>query len=104
MLTPTYTVDLARAIRRLIETEHYGLYDITSAGQCSWYEFTAKILELAGLPAELVPQTTVESGAAARRPAYSVLENAALKALGLDGLRPWEEALADYLRARLETG
>lgn len=100
VLTPTYTVDLARAIRRLIETEHYGLYHITSAGQCSWYEFTAKILELTGLQVELTPQTTAESGAAARRPAYSVLENAALKAIGLDDMRPWQEALADYLRAR----
>lgn len=100
VLTPTYTVDLARAIRRLIETEHYGLYHITSAGQCSWYDFTAKILELAGLQVELMPQTTAESGAAARRPAYSVLENAALKAIGLDDMRPWEEALAEYLRAR----
>lgn len=100
VLTPTYTVDLARAIRRLIETEHYGLYHITSAGQCSWYEFTAKILELAGLQVELTPQTTAESGAAARRPAYSVLENAALKAIGLDDMRPWEEALAEYLRVR----
>ena len=100
VLAPTYTVDLARAIRRLIETEYYGLYHITNAGQCSWYEFTAKILELAGLQAELTPQTTAESGATARRPAYSVLENAALKAIGLHDLRPWQEALADYLRVR----
>jgi len=104
VLSPTYTPDLAQAIRRLIGTEHYGLYHITNAGHCSWYEFTAKILELAGLPAELAPQTTAESGAAARRPAYSVLENAALKAIGLDDLRPWQEALADYLRARPKAG
>ena len=102
VLTPTYTVDLARAIRRLIGTEHHGLYHITSAGQCSWYEFTAKILELAGLTAELIPQTTTQSGAVARRPAYSVLENAALKAVGLDDMRPWPEALAAYLYARQE--
>ena len=100
VLTPTYTVDLARAIRRLTETEHYGLYHVTSAGHCSWYEFTAKILELVGLQAELIPQTTTQSGAAARRPAYSVLENAALKAVGLDEMRPWPEALAAYLAAR----
>ncbi len=102
VLTPTYTADLARAIRRLVETDHYGLYHITSAGQCSWYDFTAKILELAGLRTELIPQTTAESGAAARRPAYSVLENAALKAIGLDDMRPWPEALAEYLHNREE--
>ncbi len=100
VLTPTYTVDLARALRRLVGTEHYGLYHVTSGGQCSWYEFTAKILELTGLHTELIPQTTTESAAAARRPAYSVLENHALQAIGLDDMRPWPEALADYLRAR----
>jgi dTDP-4-dehydrorhamnose reductase len=100
VLTPTYTVDLAGAIGRLIETEHYGLYHITSAGECSWYEFTAKILELSGLYTDLTPQTTDASGATARRPAYSVLENVALRAIGLDEMRPWEEALADYLEAR----
>lgn len=104
VLTPTYTLDLARAIRRLVETDHYGLYHITNAGQCSWYEFTARILELSGLQAELTPQTTAESGAAARRPAYSVLENAALQAIGLDEMRPWQEALAEYLQARQKTG
>jgi len=100
VLTPTYTVDLAVAIRRLIETERFGLYHITNAGQCSWYEFTERILSLTGLRAELVPQTTGESNAAARRPAYSVLENAALKAIGLDDMRPWQDALAPYLQVR----
>jgi dTDP-4-dehydrorhamnose reductase len=100
VLTPTYTVDLAVDIRRLIETERFGLYHITNAGQCSWYEFTERILSLTGLRAELVPQTTGESNAAARRPAYSVLENAALKAIGLDDMRPWQDALAPYLQVR----
>jgi len=99
-LSPTYTVDLARQIHRLIQTEQYGLYHITSGGWCSWYDFTAKILELSGLETELIPQPTARSGAAARRPAYSVLENAALAHLGLDEMRPWEEALAAYLRER----
>ena len=44
VLTPTYTVDLAEATRQLILTGKYGLYHITSEGQCSWYEFARSIL------------------------------------------------------------
>ncbi|MGQ9626026.1 MAG: dTDP-4-dehydrorhamnose reductase [Anaerolineae bacterium] len=100
ILSPTYTLDLAYQIKALIETEHYGLYHATSQGECSWYEFAAKIFELSGLTPSLSQQTTAESGARATRPAYSVLENAALKRIGLDLMRPWEEGLADYLQAR----
>ncbi len=104
VLSPTYTLDLAHQIHRLIQTEHYGLYHITNAGSCSWYDFTAEILKLSGLETGLIPQSTDRSGAAAQRPAYSVLENAALARLGLDEMRPWTEALAAYLREREDGG
>src|SRR5205085_334959 len=98
-LTPTATKDLASLTRRLLDTAAYGLYHATAAGQCSWYEFAARIFELAGLHPELSPISTEEFGAAARRPAYSVLDNAALRSIGLDDLRPWDEALAEFVRA-----
>ncbi len=100
VLTPTYTVDLARKIVQLIHTQHYGLYHITSAGSCSWYEFASKIFELAGVAANLSPTTTASFGAPATRPAYSVLAHQALARIGLDDLRPWPEALAAYLAER----
>jgi dTDP-4-dehydrorhamnose reductase len=100
VLSPTYTVDLAHQIRALVETDHYGLYHATSHGACSWYQFTVKIFELAGLSPSLSPQTTAESGARATRPAHSELENAALQRLGLDRMRRWEEGLAAYMEAR----
>ncbi|MBU0495893.1 MAG: dTDP-4-dehydrorhamnose reductase [Chloroflexi bacterium] len=100
VLTPTYTVDLARAIARLIQTEHYGLYHITSAGACSWFQFAGQIFELAGVSPNLSPTTTGAFGAAATRPPHSVLENAALARIGLDDMRPWQEALAAYLAER----
>jgi dTDP-4-dehydrorhamnose reductase len=100
VLSPTYTLDLARQIRALIQTEHYGLYHATSHGACSWYQFTAKIFELAGLSPSFSPQTTAESGARATRPAHSELENSALQRIGLDQMRCWEEGLAAYLEAR----
>ncbi len=97
VLTPTYTKDLAQKMRELLQTEAYGLYHISNGGQCSWYEFASKIFELLGLEPDFGPTTSVEFGAKARRPAYSVLAHEQLKRLGMDDLRPWPEALDAYL-------
>ncbi len=99
-LTPTYTLDLARKIRELILTEHYGLYHFTNDGSCSWYEFARAIFSKSNLQVNLQPTTTEEFGAAANRPRYSVLAHHALRAIGLDELRPWDEALESYLEQR----
>jgi len=99
-LSPTYTADLADKIVELAHTDSCGLYHVTSAGQCTWYEFACKIFELEGLSPNVTPTTTAAFGAVATRPTYSVLENAALNALGIDNLRLWEKALRDYLEAR----
>ena len=98
VLTPTYTKDLAEKIKELVQTEAYGLYHITNSGECSWYEFAAKIFEFLGLKPDFGPTTTAEYGARARRPAYSVLAQKKLKHLGLGDMRSWSEALAEYLR------
>jgi dTDP-4-dehydrorhamnose reductase len=102
VLGPTYTADLAAKIVELATMPApYGVYHITAAGSCSWYEFARAIFQLSNLSVELSPQSTAESGARARRPRYSVLANDALAAIGLAQIRPWNEGLADYLRARL---
>jgi dTDP-4-dehydrorhamnose reductase len=98
--SPTYTKDLARRINQLIATEHYGLYHISNVGSCTWYQFAQKIWELSGLSPNAKPTTTESFGAVANRPAYSVLDNTALRAISLDNMRPWEEALAAYLEER----
>ncbi|MEM3432972.1 MAG: dTDP-4-dehydrorhamnose reductase [Candidatus Methanomethyliaceae archaeon] len=100
VLTPTYTKDLAQKIKELLTTEAYGLYHITNSGQCSWYEFASKIFELLGMKPDFGPTTSVEFGAKARRPAYSVLAHERLKQLGKDDLRPWPEALKAYLEEK----
>ncbi|HXH07154.1 MAG TPA: dTDP-4-dehydrorhamnose reductase [Vicinamibacterales bacterium] len=100
VLTPTFTKDLARKIRELISTEAYGLYHVTNEGECSWYEFARTIFELLGLTPDLAPTTTAAFGARARRPSYSVLRHGRLRALGLDDLRPWRDALQEYLREK----
>jgi dTDP-4-dehydrorhamnose reductase len=98
--TPTYTADLAEATVALLGTGRHGLYHLTSAGACSWYEFAQAIFDAAAAPADLSPVSSAEYGAPARRPVYSVLAPAALAALGLKPLRPWREALAAYLEER----
>lgn len=98
--TPTYTVDLAEATKVLIERGATGLVHVTSGGECTWYEFAQEIFRLAGLKPDLAPITSAEFGAAARRPARSVLSNAKAHALGVPPLRHWSGALAAYLAAR----
>ena len=85
---------------RLITTEKFGLYHLTSAGACSWHEFALAIFEEAGLRPEVVPVTSNHFPAKARRPQYSVLENRRFRDEGFEDLRPWREALRDYIRGR----
>ena len=83
ILTPTYTADLAQATRDLILTGRYGLYHVSSEGQCSWYEFTRYIFERAGLDAKLSPVKSAEFASPVRRPANSVLSKAKLRSVGV---------------------
>jgi dTDP-4-dehydrorhamnose reductase len=101
VLTPTFTADLAAQIRVLALEGPPGLYHATNAGSCSWYEFARAIFELGGLKTPLFPTSVKEFAAPVKRPFYSVLDNAALRAAGIDGMRPWRAALEDYMRRRL---
>jgi dTDP-4-dehydrorhamnose reductase len=98
--TPSYTADVAAATAALLQAGRPGLYHVTNAGACSWHELAAAIFELAGVKANLTAITSAEHGAAARRPAYSVLAREAYERLGLPRPRPWREALAAYLEER----
>ena len=98
--TPTAAADLAEMVGSLVATGRHGLYHLTNGGSCSWYEFARAAFRLAGVDVEPAPIPSREYGAAARRPAYSVLANAAAAAAGLPPLRPWPEALTAYLRER----
>ncbi len=101
VLTPTFTADLAAQIRILALDGPPGLYHVTNDGSCSWYEFARVIFDFGRLDTPLHPTTVTAFAAPVKRPFYSVLENAALKRAGLDRMRPWREALADYMRQRL---
>jgi dTDP-4-dehydrorhamnose reductase len=98
-LTPTYTADLAEATRKLILTGKYGLYHVSSEGQCSWYEFTRYIFESAGLKANLSPVNSSEFASPVKRPANSVLSKAKLRSVGVS-IPSWKDALPRYLEER----
>jgi dTDP-4-dehydrorhamnose reductase len=98
--TPSYTADVASASASLVQSGCQGLYHVTNADCCSWYEFAQEIFRQAGVEANLTAITSREYAAAARRPSYSVLDTARAVGAGASPLRPWQEALADYLQQR----
>ena len=102
--TPSSTVDVAAATVALLQKGSTGLFHVTNSGSCSWHEFAHAIFELAGLKPSLKPIASRDYGAAARRPGYSVLSNAAYEGLGLPPLRTWRDALAAYVRERENPG
>ncbi|MEE8409433.1 MAG: dTDP-4-dehydrorhamnose reductase [Myxococcota bacterium] len=102
-LTPTATMDLASKVLDLITTGAYGLYHLTNGGSCTWYEFATEIFRIVGLQPDLKSTTSEEYDAPARRPHYSVLDHVALRRAGLESMRPWKDALADYIKVRQES-
>jgi dTDP-4-dehydrorhamnose reductase len=94
--SPTYTKDLAGAIRELVLSDAHGILNITNSGTCSWFELAKETLRRAGRSTLVSPITAAEAGRLARRPAYSVLSPKALASHGI-ALRSWQEALHAYL-------
>jgi dTDP-4-dehydrorhamnose reductase len=103
VLTPTSAKELAWKVKQVVDTGQYGLYHITNNGACSWYGFARAIFEIAGLAPSLRATTSAAFGARANRPAYSVLDNANLRQIGLEDLRDWRGALKEYLEERART-
>ncbi|MNC17571.1 dTDP-4-dehydrorhamnose reductase [compost metagenome] len=101
--SPTYTVDLARFLLELIQTEKYGVYHASNSEACTWYEFTQAIFaeaeELLGLKftAALEPCGTEQFPRPAPRPRYSVMEHLSIRTNGFEDIRPWREGLKDFL-------
>jgi len=98
--TPTSTFDLAHHLVALIRGGAHGLFHMTNAGKCSWFEFAREIFRLAKVDAKVTPCTTAEFAAKAARPAYSVLDNREFRAAGFKDFGPWQEALAHYIASR----
>jgi dTDP-4-dehydrorhamnose reductase len=104
VLGPSYTLDVARVVWRVVASGHTGLCHVTSAGATSWHDFAREIFRLEGLVPSLTPVTSAEYGARARRPLYSVLAHDALRALGIAEPQAWQPALVAYLAERRAVG
>ncbi|MDT8070865.1 MAG: dTDP-4-dehydrorhamnose reductase [Terriglobia bacterium] len=100
ILSPTYTLNLAERVCDLLQTNAYGLYHLSSEGECSWYEFAREIFQRAGVNADLNPCTTVEVQGTVRRPKRTTLDKAKYNALGLPKMPHWAEGLRRYLGSR----
>ncbi len=102
--TPTYTLDLARLLADMAETEKYGYYHATNAesepgGYISWYDFTKEIYRQAGMDTKVIPVTTAEYGlSVAARPFNSRLDKSKLAAAGFTPLPAWQDAVGRYLK------
>ena len=100
--TPTYAGDLADMMLSIVEQAeqgHFeaGVFHFSNEGVCSWYDFTVKILQLAGLRARVIPIETKDYPTAAARPHYSVLNKAKVKAAYGVVIPHWEASLRSMI-------
>jgi len=94
---PTWSADVARQIRRLVEANiHTGIFHATNSGQASWWEFARELFAQVGLdPERIQPTTSAHFPRPAPRPQWSVLGHAGWKKAGLPPLRSWQDALTE---------
>ncbi len=93
---PTYALDLAAGIVRLVVAGARGLFHVANGGETTWADFAREIAAQLGFSVPVVPITTAEAGRPAPRPAFSVLDTSRFEAL-CGPLPPWRDALARYL-------
>jgi dTDP-4-dehydrorhamnose reductase len=98
--TPSSTVDVASLVAALIAKDAEGLYHATNTGDTTWHGLASKVFALTNMKADLKPTTSAQYAAAAHRPAYSVLSTKKLESLGIPAPRPWQDAVAEYLKNR----
>ena len=99
VFSPTYAYDLSEYLLTLLDSPLYGVYHFCNSGQCSWYEFALKILELAGIKnCKIRPINSKDYNSPTRRPSYSVLRRYKLELQGKDNVRSWTEALKDFIK------
>lgn len=97
--SPTYTEDVAETLARLAMSKRFGIYHVTNAGVCSWYQFAVEIARQLGCnTSQITPISSGEWLTAAKRPQNSRLDGSALQTAGLPPLPHWQDALARYLK------
>jgi dTDP-4-dehydrorhamnose reductase len=108
---PTYTKDLAKAIRHLLNAisrqptadsrEIWGIYHVSNKGLVSWFDYAKEIVRTAQFEhVTLLPITSRESARPAERPAFSGLDNSKFEKTALFCMRPWKEAVKEYINEK----
>lgn len=99
--TPTYALDLAEVIVKIISKRNFplGTYHFSNEGVCSWYDFAVKIAAFAGnTECKISPCLSSEYPSKVKRPAYSVLDKSKIKKALNITIPAWEESLATCIR------
>ncbi|MDR0501325.1 MAG: dTDP-4-dehydrorhamnose reductase [Coriobacteriales bacterium] len=96
---PTNANDLVHMLLKLALTEHFGVYNCTGNGICSWFDFASAIVDIANIPCTKTPCTSAEFPRPAARPHFSALDNSRLNNTINDKMRDWRVALNSYLKS-----
>lgn len=99
--SPTYTVDFAEQVLYLLQSGAYGTYHVANDGFASRYEYVSEIIKCLALPTKVLPVGSDAFPRAAPVPAWEALDNYCLRLRGLLKMRPWQQALEDYISNRL---
>ena len=95
--TPTFTLDVADGLLKIIRKDCPGIFHLTGEGECSWYDFAAEILNLYGIQVPVIPISSSELSRPAPRPAYSVLENARFWSVTGGKMPDWKDSLRRFV-------
>ena len=95
--SPTYTVDVAKEVAEMIDTNKFGIYHLTNEGYVSWADFAREIFKLKKINVNVIDITTKEYAAKASRPLNSRLDKSKLYANGFSKMPTWQDALKRYL-------
>jgi dTDP-4-dehydrorhamnose reductase len=95
--SPTYAADLALKIAEIIQTQKYGIYHVTNAGQTTWFKFAEEFLSMVGSRVKILPCTSEQYPSIVDRPHFSVLSNYMLKLNGFKPMPDWKNAVSRYI-------
>ena len=94
----TYTLDAASKICEVLDSDRFGLFHLCNSGTCSRLELIQQAAIFAGLStSNIIGKPIAEMGRPGPRPKYAVMEMKALQQAGIAPLRPWQDALAEYV-------
>lgn len=98
--SPTYAPHAAATMREVLERETGGLFHVTNAGMCTWYDLAVESIRAAGLQAKVERTQYSNEDSEIKRPLCSALAHAELKRLRLDSPPPWQTGVAAYVLER----